>query len=117
MRAKSQLIFFVRRRIVDDFYTACQEKVKNAADPVAAIGELAAISLHDLPRVQICKFVEQATTLLSVIFQTAGNSLPDLTIRFQQIRQQLEATLNYMEQVISAEKDFPLFPQSDDCWW
>lgn len=102
---------------MDDFYTACQEKVKNAADPVAAIGELAAISLHDLPRVQICKFVEQATTLLSVIFQAADNSSPDLTIRFQQIRQQLEATLNYMEQVISAEKDFPLFLQSDDCWW
>ena len=102
---------------MDDFYTACQEKVKNAADPVAAIGELAANSLHDLPRVQICKFVEQATTLLSVIFQAAGNSSPDLAIRFQQVRQQLEATLNYMEQVISAEREFPPPQQTDGCWW
>lgn len=102
---------------MDDFYTACQEKIRGAANTEAAITELVAISLHDLPRVQICKFVEQATTLLSVIFQAAGNSSPDLTIRFQQVRQQLEMTLNYMEQIISAEKDFPLFPQSDDCWW
>lgn len=102
---------------MDDFYAACQEKIRDAADPEAAITELTAISLHDLPRVQICKFIEQATTLLSVIFQEAGNSSPDLTIRFQQIRQQLEATLTYMEQVMSAGKEFPLSPQVDGCWW
>ena len=103
---------------MDDFYAACQEKVKNAADPVAAIGELAAISLHDLPRVQICKFVEQATTLLTVIFQAADNSSPDLTSRFQQIRQQLSASLDYMEKIIKLEREFPP-PHSDGdgCWW
>ena len=103
---------------MDNFYAACQEKVKAAADPVVAISELAAISLHDLPRVQFCKFVEQATTLLSVIFQVADNSSPDLTIRFQQIRQQLSASLDYMEKIMKLEREFPP-PHSDGdgCWW
>lgn len=103
---------------MDDFYAACQEKVKNAVGPVAAIGELAAISLHDLPRVQICKFIEQANTLLTAIFQAADNSSPDLTSRFQQIRQQLSASLDYMEKIMKLEREFPP-PHSDGdgCWW
>lgn len=103
---------------MDDFYTACQEKIQGAADPEVAINELTSISLHDLPRVQICKFIEQATTLLSVIFQVADNSSPDLTIKFQQIRQQLDVALNFMNRIMDAEKEFPLQqPDDDGCWW
>ena len=103
---------------MDDFYTACQEKIRSADNPSAAINELVAISLRDLPTVQICTFAEQATTLLSVIFQTASDPQRDLTILFQRIRHQLEVTLDYMEQVMEVEKEFPS-PQSDGdgCWW
>lgn len=103
---------------VDDFYKECLEKIQNEDDPAAAIDTLSAISLHDLPRVQLCKLAEQTTTLLSVIFQIAGDSPQDLTIKFQRIRQQLVATLDYMEQIIEAEKAFPYAPQvTDSFWW
>lgn len=102
---------------MDDFYVACREKVQNAADPVAAIAELAAISLRDLPQAQICQFVEQTVTLLSVIFQVANGSSQELTSQFRQIRQHLEETLTYMEQIMAAEKEFPSSQQPDGCWW
>lgn len=102
---------------MDDYYAECQNKVKSSTDPASAIDELLGISIHDLPKVQICKFVEQTTTLLSVIFQMASDSPKDLTIKFQQIRQQLEAALDYMEQIILAEKEFPSSFQEDGCWW
>lgn len=59
---------------MDDFYKECLEKIQNEDDPAAAIDALSAISLHDLPRVQLCKLAEQTTTLLSVIFQIASNT-------------------------------------------
>lgn len=102
---------------MDDFYKECLEKIQNADDPVAAIDALSTITLHDLPRIQLCKLAEQTTTLLSVIFQIASDSPQDLTIRFQRIRQQLEAALDYMEQIILAEKEFPSSFQEDGCWW
>lgn len=102
---------------MDDFYKECLEKIQNADDSATAIDALSAITLHDLPRVQLCKLAEQATTLLSVIFQIESDSPQDLTIRFQRIRQQLAATLDYMEQVMLAEKEFSSSQQSDGCWW
>lgn len=102
---------------MDDFYTACREKVQNAVDPTVGIDELTAISLQDLPKMQVCKFAEQSVTLLSVIFQIENDSPQDLTIRFQRIRQQLAATLDYMEQIMLAEKKLPSSQQPDGCWW
>lgn len=102
---------------MDDFYKECLEKIQNADDSATAIDALSAITLHDLPRVQLCKLAEQATTLLSVIFQIGSDSPQDLTIRFQRIRQQLAATLDYMEQIMLAEKEVPSSQQSDGCWW
>lgn len=102
---------------MDDFYVACREKVQNTADPVAAITELAAISLRDLPQMQICKLAEQTVTLLSVIFQEAICSPQDLTAKYKQVRQQLEGTLNYMEMVMKWTKEFPSSQQPDGCWW
>ena len=102
---------------MDDFYAACREKIQNAADTTVAISELAAINLFDLPKIQIRKFAEQSVTLLSVISQVASGSSQDMTIQFKQIRQQLDATLNYLEQIMEAEKEFPPSQQSNGCWW
>lgn len=102
---------------MDDFYKECLEKIQNADDPAAAIDALSAITLHDLPRIQLCKLAEQTTTLLSVISQIASDSPQDLTIKFQRIRQQLAATFDYMERIMAAEKEFPSHRQSDGCWW
>lgn len=102
---------------MDDFYSECQEKIQNADDPAAAIDALIAISVHDLPKVQLCKFSEQAVTLLSVIFQMSS-SPQNLTIKFAQVRQQLNAVLNFMERIMAAEKEFPSpQPNGDGCWW
>ena len=102
---------------MDDFYTACREEIQSAPDSTAAINELAAISLHDLPQMQICKFVEQTVTLLSVIYQEAIYSPQDLTTPYNQIRQQLECTLDYMEQVMKWAREFPPSQQPGGCWW
>lgn len=103
---------------MDDFYSACQERITKASDPIVAIDELVAISLHDLPRVQLCKFTEQAITMLSVIFQVATSSQHDLITKFQQTRQQLKVTLDYMERLLEAEQEFPSPQRSDEgCWW
>lgn len=102
---------------MDDFYVACREKVQNAADPVATINELAANSLRDLPQMQICQYAEQTATLLSVVFQAANSSPQDLTNQFRQIRQHLDETFNYMEQIMVAKKEFPPSQQPDGCWW
>lgn len=103
---------------MDDFYKECFEKIQKEDDPAAAIAALSAICLHDLPRVQLCKLTEQTTTLLSVIFQIANDSPQDLTIKFRQIRQQLDTILSFMEQIMAVEKEFP-FPQpgGNGCWW
>lgn len=102
---------------MDDFYAACREKIQNAVNPTVAIDELVAISLHDLPQVQICKFAEQTVTLLSAIFQMTNDSSQDLTSQFKQIRQQLKVTLDYMEQIMDANQKFPPPQQIDGCWW
>lgn len=89
-----------------------------ASDPIVAIDELVTISLQDLPKVQLCKFAEQTITLLSVIFQVAASSQQDLLTKFQQVRQQLKVTLDYMERIMEAEREFPPpQPNSDGCWW
>lgn len=102
---------------MDDYYTECRNKVNNAADPASAIDELVGISVHDLPMVQLCKFVEQAATLISTVVQSSVCSTQERIARFQAIRQQLDMTLNYMEQILEAEKAFPCVPQTGDCWW
>lgn len=102
---------------MDDFYTAYREKIQSAPDPTAAIEELTAISLHDLPQMQICKFAEQTVTLLSVIYQETICSPQDLTAQYKQVRQQLEGTLNYMEQVMKWAREFPSSQQPGGCWW
>lgn len=102
---------------MDDFYKECFEKIQNADDSAAAIDALSAITLHDLPRVQLCKLAEQTTTLLSVIFQIASDSPQDLTTKFQRIRQRLDTVLSFMERIMVAEKEFPSSQQSDGCWW
>lgn len=83
----------------------------------SAIDELLGISIHDLPKMQLSKFAEQTVTLLTIIFQTAACPAQDRTIKFKQIRQQLDATLNYMEQIIAAEREFPSTFQEDGRWW
>lgn len=102
---------------MDDYYAECRDKVKNSTDPASAIDELLGISIHDLPRMQLCQFAEQTVTLLSIIFQIAACPAQDRAIKFKQIRQQLDATLNYMEQIIVAEKEFPSTFQEDGRWW
>lgn len=103
---------------MDDFYKECFEKIQNENDPAAAIAALSAICLHDLPRVQLCKLAEQTTTLLSVIFQIASDSPQDLTIKFRQIRQQLDTVLRFMERIMAIEKEFPSpQPGGNGCWW
>ena len=46
-----------------------------------------------------------------------NSTAQDRAIKFKQIRQQLDATLNYMEQIIVAEKEFPSTFQEDGRWW
>lgn len=103
---------------MDDFYKECLEKIQNTDDPAAAIDALSAITLHDLPRIQLCKLAEQATTLLSVIFQSGSDYPQDLTIKFRQIRQQLDTVLSFMERIMAVEKEFPSpQPGGNGCWW
>lgn len=103
---------------MDDFYSACQERITKASDPIVAIDELMTISLQDLPEVQLCKFAEQTITMLSVIFQVTTSSQQDLLAKFQQIRQQLQVTLDYMERIMATKREFPSpNPDSGSCWW
>lgn len=102
---------------MDDYYAECQNRVTNAADPVSAIDELLGISIHDLPKVQLCKFVEQTATLISTVVQSSTCPTQERIVRFQAIRHQLDLTLSYMEQVMEAEKAFPCVPQTGGCWW
>lgn len=102
---------------MDDFYKVCQEKLQSAADPTAAIGELMALSLQDLPGLQLCKFSEQAVTLLSLHFQATTRPTQETQAKFRAIRQQLERALNFMEQIMEANQEFPFPQQSDGCWW
>lgn len=57
---------------MDDFYAECQEKIKNSTDPASAVDELLSISIHDLPLMQLCKFTEQAVTLISTVVQSSS---------------------------------------------
>lgn len=102
---------------MDDYYKECQDKIKNSTNPASTIDELLGISIHDLPMMQLCQFAEQAITLLSTVIQSSAFPTQERIIRFQAIRRQLNMTLNYMEQVMEAEKTFPCVPQSDSCWW
>lgn len=103
---------------MDDYYKECQDKLKNSTDPASTIDELLGISIHDLPRMQLCQFAEQAVTLISTVVQFSTFPTQERIARFQAIRRQLNITLGYMEQVMEAEKEFPL-PQepAEGCWW
>lgn len=103
---------------MDDYYAACQKKIKNADDPVSAINELMALSLQDLPKLQLCKFAEQTVTLLSLYFQSTACPTLESQAKFQLIRQKLERALDGMEQIMEANLEFPPPPQSGEgCWW
>lgn len=102
---------------MDDFYKECIDKLKDSNDPACTIDELLGISIHDLPRVQLCKFVEQVVTLISIVVQTSSYPTQERIVRFQAIRRQLDLALSYMEQIMEAEKAFPCVPQEDSCWW
>lgn len=102
---------------MDDFYKVCQEKLQSAPDPTVAIGELMALSLQDLPRLQLCKFSEQAVTLLSLHYQAAIQPTQESQSKFRAIRQQLERVLDFMEQIMEANQEFPPPQQADGCWW
>lgn len=102
---------------MDDFYTECRDKLKNSTDPASTIDELLGVSIHDLPRTQLCKFAEQAVTLISIAVQTSTCPTQERIVRFQAIRRQLNLTLAYMEQIMEAEKAFPCTLQADSCWW
>lgn len=102
---------------MDDFYKVCQEKLQNAPDSTVAIGELMALSLQDLPRLQLCKFSEQAVTLLSLHFQATIRPTQESQSKFRAIRQQLERVLDFMEQIMEANQEFPPPQQADGCWW
>lgn len=102
---------------MDDYYVACQKKIKNAAEPISAINELMSLSLQDLPKLQLCKFTEQMVTLLSLHFQNTVCPTPESQAKFQSIRQKLERALDSMEQIMEANQEFPPPQQADGCWW
>lgn len=102
---------------MDDFYKVCQEKLQSAPNPTVAIGELMALSLQDLPKLQLCKFSEQAVTLLSLHFQATILPTQESQAKFRAIRQQLERVLDFMEQIMEANQEFPPPQQADGCWW
>lgn len=103
---------------MDDFYKECKDKLKNSNDSASAVDELLGISIHDLPTMQLCQFIEQAVTLISAVVQFSPCPTQERIIRIQAIRHQLDMTLNYIQQIMEAEKEFPP-PQSDgdSCWW
>jgi len=92
-------------------------KLQAAPDLMKASSELAALSLSDLPKIQLCKFVEQSVTLLSVIFQLTDCPTAELVIQFKEIRKSVDFTLDYMEQTLGAQTNFPAHPSSEDCWF
>lgn len=103
---------------MDDYYTDCQKKIRNAADPVLAINELMALNLQDLPKIQLCKFAEQTTTLLSLHFQNAARLTAESQEKFRSIRQRLDWVLDIMERLMEAEQEFPPPQQpGEGCWW
>lgn len=102
---------------MDDFYKECSDRLKDSSDPASTIDELHGISIHDLPRTQLCKFAEQAVTLISIAVQTSTCPTQERIVKFQAIRRQLDLTLTYLEQIMEAEKAFPCVPQEEDCWW
>lgn len=93
------------------------EKLQTAPDILSASGELFSLSLEDLPKVQVCKFIEQAVTILSVIYQSTGCPTAELVAQFMEIRKSVDFTLDYMEQTLSAQVDFPSHPSSEACWF
>ena len=103
---------------MDDFYKVCQEKLQSAPDPTVAIGELMALSLQDLPRLQLCKFSEQAVTLLSLHFQATTRPTQESQAKFRDMRQLLNRALDCMEQLQEASEKYPPPQQPpDDPWW
>ena len=67
---------------MDDFYKECSDKLKDSNDPANTIDELLGISIHDLPRVQLCKFAEQAVTLISTVVQSSACPTQERIVRF-----------------------------------
>ena len=103
---------------MDEYYVACREKLRDSNDPIGAIGELVSLALNDLPKIQICKLAEQSVSLLSAIYQITSCPTPELMTQFQQVRGYLNFTLDYMEQTINAQIEFPSLPPppGDDYW-
>lgn len=103
---------------MDDFYKVCQEKLQSAPNPTIAIGELMALSLQDLPKLQLCKFSEQAVTLLSLHFQATILPTQESQAKFRDIRQSLSRALDSMEQIMEASQKYPPPQRSpDEPWW
>lgn len=102
---------------MDDYYKACLEKLQADSDIVSASTELLSKSLSDLPKVQICKFIEQAITILSVTYQSTDCPTAELVAKFKEIRKSVDFTLNYMEQTLRTQVDFPSHPSSEACWF
>ena len=103
---------------MDEYYTACREKLRDNNDPMGAISELAALALNDLPKIQICKLAEQSISLLSAVYQLTSCPTPELLTQFQQIRGHLNFSLDYMERTMEAQIEFPSLPTPPaDAYW
>lgn len=103
---------------MDEYYVACREKLRDSNDPIGAIGELVSLALNDLPKIQICKLAEQSISLLSSVYQLTSCPTPELMNQFLQIRGQLNFTMDYMEQTMKAQIEFPSVPTpSADAYW
>lgn len=103
---------------MDDYYKACQEKLRGNNDPVGTIGELVSLAISDFSKIQICKFAEQSVSLLSAVYQFTGCPTPELMTQFRQIRGYLNSTLDYMAKMLEAQVEFPSLtpPATDDYW-
>lgn len=82
-----------------------------------ASSELVALSLSDLPKIQLCKFVEQSVTLLSVIYQVTDCPVPEIIAQFRQIHGHIDLTLDFMERTLEAQSNFPDYPSPADIWF
>lgn len=103
---------------MDEYYKACQEKLRDNKDPVGTISELASLALNDLPKIQICNFAEQSVSLLSVVHQNASCPTAELMAQLRRIRKQLSSTLDFLEEILEVQVEFPdQLPSSADAYW
>lgn len=102
---------------MDDYYKACMEKLQADPDILSASTELLSKSLSDLPKIQICKFTEQAITILSVTYQSTDCPTPEFVAKFKEMRKSVDFTLDFMEQTLRAQVDFPSHPSAETCWF